>query len=152
MRHYYFRGVAAGNLYLAEAFQETGHTDSSLFYLRSALPIAQYLNAPDLFQRTYTALAKYYQSAGNNDSAVKYQSLIIRIKDSLFNSKQVQQFQNIDFDAVQRKQQVEAAKTAYKNKVTQFGLIAGLGVFLLIASFFTAINSKNKEKKFTEQH
>jgi hypothetical protein len=55
--------------------------------LRSALPIAQYLNAPDLFQRTYTALAKYYQSTGNNDSAVKYQSLIIKIKDSLFQLK-----------------------------------------------------------------
>jgi len=90
IKHYYFRGEAAGNLYLAEAFQKTGRPDSSLFYLRSALPIAQYLNAPDLFQRTYTALAKYYQSAGNNDSAVKYQSLIIKINDSLFNRKQVQ--------------------------------------------------------------
>jgi signal transduction histidine kinase len=144
-RHYYFRGVAAGSLYLAEAFQKTGHTDSTLFYLRSALPIAQYLNAPDLFQRAYTALAKYYQSAGNNDSAVKYQSLIIRINDSLFNSKRDQQFQNIDFDAMQRKQQVEAAKTAYKNKVTQFGLIAGLGVFLLIA-FILYRNNGQKQK------
>ena len=110
MNHYYYRGVAAGSLYMADAFQQLGYSDSSLFYMRSALPIAQYLNAPDLFQRAYTALAKYYQSAGNNDSAVKYQSLIIKIKDSLFNSKQVQQFQNIDFDAMQRKQQVEAGK------------------------------------------
>ena len=145
MKHFYFRGVAAGNLYLAEAFEETGRPDSTLFYLRSALPIAQYLNAPDLFQRTYTALAKYYQSTGNNDSAVKYQSLIIKIKDSLFNSKQVQQFQNIDFDAMQHKQQIEAAKTAYKNKVTQYALIAGLAVFLLVA-FILYRNNKQKQK------
>jgi len=144
-RHYYFRGVAAGNLYLAEAFQETGHSDSTLFYLRNALPIAEYLNAPDLFQRTYTALAKYYQSVKNNDSAVKYQALIIKINDSLFNRKQVQQFQNIDFDAMQRKQQIEAAKTAYKNKVTQLGLIGGLAVFLLIA-FILYRNNRQKQK------
>ena len=144
-RHYYFRGVAAGNLYLAEAFEKTGQPDSTLFYLRSALPVAEYLNAPDLFQRTYTALAKYYQSVKNNDSAVKYQSLIIKINDSLFNSKQGQQFQNIDFDAQQRKQQIEAEKTAYKNKVTEYGLLAGLGVFLLIA-FILYRNNRQKQK------
>jgi two-component system NtrC family sensor kinase len=144
-RHFYFRGVAAGNLYLAEAFEETGHPDSTLFYLRSALPVAEYLNAPDLFQRTYTALAKYYRSVKNNDSAVKYQSLIIKISDSLFNRKQMQQFQNIDFDAMQRKQQIEAAKTAYKNKVTQYGLIGGLAVFLLIA-FILYRNNRQKQK------
>jgi two-component system NtrC family sensor kinase len=145
MKQYYYRGVAAGSLYLADAFQQMGHSDSSLFYMRSALPIAQYLNAPDLFQRTYTALAKYYQSAGINDSAVKYQALIIKINDSLFNSKQGQQFQNIDFDALQRKQQIEAAKTAYKNKLTQYALIAGLAVFLLVA-FILYRNNRQKQK------
>jgi len=144
-RQYYSRGVAAGNLYLAEAFQEMGRGDSILFYLRNALPIAASLNSPDLFQRTYRALAKYYQSTGNNDSAVKYQSLIITINDSLFNRKQVQQFQNIDFDAMQRKQQIEAAKTAYKNKVTQYGLIGGLAAFLLIA-FILYRNNRQKQK------
>jgi signal transduction histidine kinase len=82
---------------------------------------------------------------GNNDSTVKYQALIIKIKDSLFNDKQAQQFQNIDFDAVQRKLQIEAAKTAYKNKVTQYGLIGGLIVFLLIA-FILYRNNRQKQK------
>ncbi len=71
MKHYYLRGVASGNLYLAETFQRTGRPDSSLFYMRSALPIARYIKAPDLILRSYTALAKYYQSAGNSDSTVK---------------------------------------------------------------------------------
>jgi signal transduction histidine kinase len=144
-RHYYFRGVASGRLYLAETFEKTGRPDSSLFYMQSALPIAHYLNAPDLLLRSYTALAKYYQSASNNDSTVKYQALIIKIKDSLFNDKQAQQFQNIDFDAVQRKQQVEAAKTAYKNNVTQYALISGLAVFLLVA-FILYRNNRQKQK------
>jgi two-component system, NtrC family, sensor kinase len=144
-QHDYPRGVASGNLYLAEILQQTGQADSSLFYLRKALPIAHYIKAPNLLLRSYTALAKYYQSAGNNDSIVKYQSLIIKLDDSVFNAKQAQQFQNIDFDAVQRKQQVEAEKTAYKNKVTQYGLIAGLAVFLLVA-FILYRNNRQKQK------
>ena len=145
MKHYYLRGVASGNLYLAETLQKTGRPDSSLFYMRSALPIARYIKAPNLILRSYTDLAKYYQSAGNSDSTVKYQSLIIKLNDSLFNSKQVQQFQNIDFDATQRKQQIEAEKAAYKNKVTQYALIVGLAVFLLVA-FILYRNNKQKQK------
>jgi hypothetical protein len=99
MQHDYPRGVASGNLYLAEMLQQTGHADSSLFYMMRALPIAHYIKAPDLLLRSYTAFAKYYQSKGNNDSTVKYQSLIIKLNDSIFNAKQAQQFQNIDFDA-----------------------------------------------------
>jgi two-component system, NtrC family, sensor kinase len=144
MRHDYPRGVASGNLYLAEMLQQTGEADSSLFYMRQALPIARYIKAPNLLLRSYRDFAKYYQSVRNNDSTVKYQALIIKLNDSVYNVKQVQQFQNIDFDAVQRKQQVEAAKTAYKNKVTQFGLIAGLGVFLLIA-FILYRNNRQKQ-------
>ena len=144
-QHDYPRGVASGNLYLAEILEQTGQADSSLFYLRRALPIAHYIKAPNLLLRSYTALAKYYQSAGNNDSTVKYQSLIIKLNDSVFNAKQVQQFQNIDFDAMQRKQQVEAEKTAYENKVTQYALLAGLAVFLLVA-FILYRNNKQKQK------
>ena len=145
IQHDYPRGVASGNLYLAEIQQETGHADSSLFYMRKALPIARYIKAQNLLLRSYTAFAHYYQSLGNNDSTVKYQALIIKIKDSLFNDKQAQQFQNIDFDAVQRKLQIEAAKTAYKNKVTQYGLIGGLIVFLLIA-FILYRNNRQKQR------
>src|SRR5262249_11149712 len=42
-------------------------------------------------------------------------------------------------------QQVEAAKTAFKNKVTQYGLLAGLAVFLLIA-FILYRNNRQKQK------
>jgi len=144
-RHDYPRGVASGNLYLAEMLLQTGAPDSSLFYARRALPIAHYIKAPNLLLRSYRALTKYYQSAGNADSTVKYQSLIIKLNDSLDNAKQVQQFQNIDFDAVQRQQQVEAAKTAYRNKVTQYALLAGLAVFLLIA-FILYRNNRQKQR------
>ena len=141
----YFRGIVASNLLLAEYYTRIDKKDSAFLHIKDGLSTALYLDAPDLLLRSYTALGQYYQSAGNSDSIVKYQALIIKIKDSLFNDKQGQQFQNIDFDEQQRKQQVEAAKTAYKNKMTQYALIAGLGVFLLIA-FILYRNNRQKQK------
>ena len=134
--HFYYRGVVASNLALADLSKNSGHPDSVLYYVRNGLPVANFLKAPDLFLRSYTALADYYKSKGNNDSAVKYQSLIIKINDSLFSSKRVQEFQNIDFDEVQRQQQIEAAQTAERSKFRTYILLAGLAIFLFIAIIF----------------
>jgi len=131
--HYYYRGVVASNLALAELNKNSGHIDSILYYVQNGLPVAYYLNSPDLLLRSYTALADFYNMKGNNDSTVKYQSLIIKINDSLFNSKRTQEFQNIDFDAQQRQQQIDTAKTAERAKLRTYVLLAGLAVFLFIA-------------------
>lgn len=131
--HFYYRGIVASDLALADLNKSQGHIDSILYYVQNGLPVANYLNAPDLFLRSYTALADYYKIKGNNDSTVKYQSLIIKINDSLFNSKRTQEFQNIDFDAQQRQQQIEAARIAERDKLRTYVLLAGLAVFLFIA-------------------
>src|SRR5688572_5705844 len=93
----YIRGVVATNLLLAEYYKKSGKRDSAFQYISDALAAAQSLDAPELLLRSYTALTDYYMAAENNDSTVKYQALIIKINDTLFNDKQAQQFQNIDF-------------------------------------------------------
>jgi len=131
--HDYFRGIAASNLLIASIHKQAGYADSNLFYIRKALSAAHELSAPDLYLRSYIALADYYKSVANNDSTVKYQSLIIKINDSIYNSRQAQQFQNIDFDEKQRQQQMETANAEYRNKLRTNMLVAGLVIFLLIA-------------------
>jgi two-component system, NtrC family, sensor kinase len=132
----YPRGVAASELAIADAMNQLANGDSSLYHIRSAIPPASSIKAPDLFVRIYTALANYYKTKGNNDSAVKYQSLIIRINDSLFSAKQAQQFQNLDFDAELRQKEMETAKAEYRNKLRTNFLLGGLAVFLFIAMMF----------------
>ena len=131
-QNYYPRGVVAGDLLLAEFYRQENKQDSSFLYTKAALAVAHDLNAPELLQRSYIALADYYKTIKNNDSAVKYQSLIIQINDTLFNTKQLQQFQNIDFDEQQRKQQIEEAKLAERVKLRMYALISGLVIFLFI--------------------
>jgi signal transduction histidine kinase len=129
----YFRGVVASNLLLADYYISSGKKDSAYSYIKDALTAAQNLDAPDLLLRSYTAFAHYYQAEGNNDSTVKYQALIIKINESIFNLKQRQEFQNIEFNEQQRLSEIEDAKTKERVKYRMWGLITGLTIFLFIA-------------------
>ncbi len=149
----YFRGVVAANLSMADLFKQSGESDSSFYYIRNGLHYAAYLNAPDLYIRSYSALTDYYKRENKSDSALKYQSFIIKINDSLFNAKQVQQFQNIDFDEDQRKKQIAEAETNYKNKVIKNSLFAGLAIFFIIViiQFRNNAQKQKANKKLQEQ-
>ena len=76
--HGYYRGVVASSLLLADFYLQTGKRDSAFQYIKDALAAAQNLDAPELLLRSYTRFTSYYQAEGNNDSTVKYQSLIIK--------------------------------------------------------------------------
>jgi two-component system NtrC family sensor kinase len=143
----YFRGQVAANLLLYDVYQQEGKNDSSLYFAKQALGVAESLNSPDLLLRVYTTLAAFYSSSGKNDSTVKYQSLVISLKDSLFNSKQVQQFQNIDFDEQQRYQEIEAAKKSYRSQVQLFSSLIGLFAVLLIAVILWR-NNRHKQRAY----
>jgi signal transduction histidine kinase len=140
----YLRGIVAGNLLLADSYRKAGQRDSSLQFANKAFVVAKYLNSPDLLLRSYTTLAAFYRST-NNDSTVKYQELIIKLNDSVFNSQQVQQFQNIDFDQQQKNQEMETAKKAYQDRLQKYLLVAGLFVFLLVALLLWR-NNMHKQK------
>jgi len=144
-QNYYPRGVVASNLLLAEYYHQNEQRDSGRYYIRNALTVAEEMNTPELLQRCYTAMAKHYKTINNSDSTVKYQALIIKMNDNLFNSKQAQQFQNIEFDEQQRVQALEKEKEAIRNRNKTYTLVAGLGIFLFIALFLYQ-NNRQKQK------
>ena len=143
-QNYYPRGVVASDLLLAQHYYKNLQRDSSLSYIRHALSVAEEMNTPGLLHRCYEAMANHYKAINNNDSTVKYQALLIETKENLFNSKQAQEFQNIDFDEQQRQAQIEAAKTAYRQKMGTYALLAGLAIFSLIALILWR-NSRQRE-------
>ncbi len=143
----YLRGVIAGNLMLYDIYQQNGQKDSSLYFANTALGVAKSLNFPDLLLRAYTKLAAFYRSSDKYDSTVKYQTLIIKLNDSLFNSKQTRQFQNLDFDEQQRHQEIEADKKAYRNRMQIYGLLIGLAIFILVAIILWQ-NNRHKQKAY----
>ena len=129
----YYRGVVACNLLLADYYSASAKNDSAILSIRNALSVSQSMNAPDLLLRSYTSLTKYYRSIRNTDSIVKYQAMIININDSLFNAKQVQEFQNIDFDETQRQLEIDAKEKQFKARLQRNILLGSLGTFFLAA-------------------
>ena len=141
----YFRGVVASNLALADVFKKMNRMDSSFLMINQAEVVSRQLSAPDLQVRIYAALADHYQYFSKSDSVAKYLARIIKINENQFSLKQAQQFQNIDFDEEQRKQQLEAARTEYANTIKLYGLI----VAMVILSFIGLIlyhNNRQKQK------
>ena len=145
----YLRGVIAGNLLLSDISVQKNKIDSGFYFAQMALKLALQMNSPDLLLRSYNAMAGLYRSVRNNDSVVKYQGLIIRIKDSLFNSKQTQQFQNIDFNETLRQQELETARKEYRNRLQKYLLIGGIVIFLFAAIILWR-NNINKQKAYRQ--
>jgi len=143
----YSRGVIASSLLLSSLSRKQHQIDSSLYFANSALALAQQMNAPDLLLRSWSELVSFYGGINQSDSVAKYQALIIHLKDSLFNSKHAQEFQNIYFDEQQRQQDMENVKKAYKDRLQKYGLLAGLVVFLIIAVILWR-NNRNKQKAY----
>ena len=141
----YLRGAVASGLLLADYYTDSGKEDSAFLFIMNSLSESRMLNAPDLLLRSYTALTRHYQTAGDSDSAVKYQALIIKINDSLFNAKQALQFQNIDFEEQQRQQEVEAAQEALRTRWRMYAMLAGLSIILFVAIMLWR-NSRQREK------
>ncbi len=140
----YFRGAAASDLELAELFRASGKSDSSQYHIRHALRVANYLKAPDLSLRCYTALVDIYKKS-NIDSTVKYQALIIQINKETFNAKQVQQFQNIDYSEQQRLAEIATARKEYQVKL-RTNFLLGSTFTLLVIAFFLYRNSRTRQK------
>lgn len=144
----YYRGVVAGNLLLSDLYMRSDYPDSSLYFAREGLAMANQVNTPDLLRRSYEALTAFYKTAGESDSTVKYQELVIEMNGQIFNSKQAQQFENIAFDARQRQQEIRDAEEAVRNRLQKYLLLAGLVVVLLIAIFLWRI-SRQRQKSNT---
>ncbi len=131
----YYRGIVASRLLLADYNSKNDNLDSMLFQSRAALETSRSLNSPDLLIRSYRSLSNYYNQTHAPDSVVKYQGLILRISDSLNSSKQLQQFQNIDFNEQQKRKDIAIAQKDYKNKVQRGILVASVIGLLTIALF-----------------
>lgn len=143
----YYRGAIAASLLLANMHLKENKLDSAFYYVAKAHQLATEVNAPDLLLRTDIVLADYYKQAYNADSIVKYQGQIIKIRDSLFNSKQARQFQDIDSYETQHQQELATAKKDYRYKLQKYLLIGGLAAFAIFIAFLWR-NILNRKRSY----
>jgi two-component system, NtrC family, sensor kinase len=140
------------NFYLAE-----NDKDSSLYFAiktQETLKIvgpntSQHVNWGIAYGNLYSS----YKLRKQMDSALKYAGLAVAAKDSIYNKRieNLAKFQNLSYREQLRLQNLEKEKAVYQSRVRIYALLAGLGVFLIIALILYGNNrQKHKANKALE--
>jgi signal transduction histidine kinase len=141
--------VLTSNYYgLAKIFKQKSMFDSSVFYARKALGMAQ---AAPFFKQVLEIsgfLTDLYKDQNRFDSAFYYQQLSIATKDSLFSAAEVRKVQEMKFTEQQRQQAIETDKIQYRNKVKMF-IVIFVSVIFLVLVIILWRNNKQKQKSNT---
>jgi len=143
---------------LVRYFFAGAQKDSALLYALKQLQVIQAMgpilglesNLGIAYKNIYLA----YQLRGQTDSAFKYQGLALAAIDSIgkIRIKNLAAFQNTSFSEQLRLQNLEKERLLYRNKVRIVALVAGLGIFLLIAVILYRNNrQKRAANKILEQ-
>ncbi|MDQ2792695.1 MAG: ATP-binding protein [Bacteroidota bacterium] len=118
---------------LAELYQQIGRLDSSIHYARLGNQAGRtngflrgVLNASAL-------LTQDFKRRGPADSALKYQSLMLVMKDTLFGQEKVMRLQSLNYREQQRAQQAAAAQAALRARYRTFALVGVLLGLLVLA-------------------
>jgi len=147
-------GLAQNYYRLANYYLSENEKDSALYYANKFEQVLQFVGAVSLstvnLGTAYEFLYRAHTLNQQFDSAFKYQGLALLTKDSISNAriKSLAEFQNLSLSEQLRLQELEKEKTLYLSRVRTNALIAGLGVFSIIALILYR-NNKQKHKANT---
>jgi signal transduction histidine kinase len=151
-------GLARSYSRITKFYLADKQKDSSLFYALKLFStqsmIGQTTSNDNSIGNAYENLFYSYNLNGQTDSALKYATLALVTKDSMYMGRieNLAQFQNTTFKEQLRLKNLEKEKEVYKNKLQVYGLLAGLGVILLVAIILYRNNrQKNMSNKMLEK-
>lgn len=151
---YYNRGIQYGleindfrtvsNIYgnMAALYKGIEKLDSAIYCATRGIEYGQRTAFKRGIFLSATLLSQLYDSI-NAKEALRYFKIASEAKDSLFGAGNIQIIQSLVAKEESRQQEVELAKVAYQNTLKQYGLLAGLAVFSIIA----AILYRNNRQK-----
>lgn len=117
---------------IAELHQLLNAPDSAIYYAKKSLAEAQRKHLYSVIIKASNILSSIYQDK-DPAAALSYSKIAGSAKDSASMVEKKFALQNVvGFDMQERKFEIDAAKTAYENKVRMFILTTSLAVFLVI--------------------
>jgi two-component system NtrC family sensor kinase len=125
-------------------YKRINQRDSSIHYAKRGLEAAQRISNKRLVLQASQLLAEVYEPTDTKE-AFRYYKIATLAKDDLFGTSNLQAVQEIIAQDQERKKEAENAKIAYQNQLKQYGLLASLGVFLLIAFILYRTNKQQKK-------
>jgi len=142
-----FREAATASNAMASVFKKLDQPDSAIYYAKQGLKFGEMLKYRNRILAASNLLAELYAEKDPKE-AVKYYQIASAAKDSLYGVQKVQQLQSATMEEQERQTELEAARIAYLNKMRQWGLLAGAGVFLIIA---VILFRNNRQKQRTNK-
>jgi two-component system, NtrC family, sensor kinase len=154
--YYYNKGIATGSalndyrtvsfIYAdaARMFRNINQPDSSIVYAKKGVQFGQMASYKKGILFSGTILSELLDSI-NPKEALRYYKIAAAAKDSLFGAGNIKTIQTLVSKEEVRQKEIELAKTAYQNKLKQYGLLGGLGVFSIVA-FILYRNNRQKQK------
>ena len=130
---------------LAQLYQQIGRLDSSTYYARLGCQAGRTNGFLRGVLNASTLLTQNFKRLGPADSALRYQSLMLVMKDTLFGQEKVMRLQNLNYREQQRAQQAAASQAALRARYRTFGLVAGL-VGLLVLAIILARHGRQQER------
>ena len=132
---------------LAELYQQIGRLDSSIYYARLGCQAGRTNGFLRGVLNASTLLTKDFKRRGPPDSALKYQSLMLVMKDTLFGQEKVMRLQNLNYREQQRAQQAAAAQAALRARFRTLALVAGLLGLLVLAIILARHGGQQKRAR-----
>ena len=144
------KAMDADNFYtssmaIAKFYQQLEMPDSSIFYAKKSLEIAQNSGFLKNIIEANLLLSNFYERK-DIQQAFQYNKKAITYKDSLSNlARNASHESIIDFDQQERQREIEDAKSEFQNRL-RMNAFVGITFTLLVIAFFFYRNSRLKQK------
>ena len=130
---------------LATLYQQLGRLDSSNYFARLGCQAAGTNGFLRGVLNASTLLTQNFKARGPADSALKYQSLMLVMKDTLFGQEKVMRLQSLNYREQQRAQAAAASQAALKTRYRTYGLLAGV-LMLMALALLLARHARQQER------
>lgn len=148
--------------WLAKTYYDKKDIKDALITYLDAKKIAEEINAQDELKDIYEGLALCYSENNDFGNAFKYQTMLIAIKDTIYNIETDRKLGSLVFNYEIDKKQNEISlltkdkeiqeQVIQKQKIVRNTFIGGFAVVLIFAGvFFTQRNRISKEKKRSDE-
>ena len=146
-----FRTVSFIYADAARMFRQVNQPDSAIAYAKKGVWYGQMASYKKGILFSSTMLSELYDSI-NPGEALRYYKIASTVKDSLFGAGNIETIQILIAKEEARQKEIEIAKTVYQNKLKQYGLLAGLGIFFIVAFILFRNNSQQKKANILLKH
>ena len=141
------RNLAMNNLFIAQLYHELKNPDSAKLYAYNAINTGKTVSFRKAIYDASELLSDLFKEEKRYDSAYKYLANANVEKDSLTGAKRFRDLQRIILDKQEQQRASELKSITIQNRQKQYSLLAGSGIFLIIATIlYPQQSDKNKKQ------